>query len=239
MPKVKRPYSRVYWEVVDDDKFATVWGDNHSLATWLRLLMAADMAWPASSSLYDGVHRASVTRLCEVGLVDMQPGGRYRIHGLDKERQERSDAATDAVKTRYARTTPVADNQKLPSTEGLPRRAETSKDETSKDEPTARDAFSVMELVERLTTWGFNYRTGHKVHDTLVKDVETHGVDKVVREYEAFRIANPGPMDPPQLVFGVHNLLHPFAPSKAPAKGKGFNPTSDEAWDAFGGKDVA
>lgn len=105
--------------------------------------------------------------------------------------------------------------------------------------PAGDDAHAVMLLVERLTTWGFDYRTGHKVHDTLVKDVETHGVDKVVQEYEAFRVANPGPMDPPQLVFGVHNALHPFVPSKAPAKGKGFNPTSDEAWDAFGGKDVA
>jgi hypothetical protein len=97
-----------------------------------------------------------------------------------------------------------------------------------------------MLLVERLTTYGFDYRQGHRVYDTLVKDCEVHGVPKIVAEYQRFRIENPGPMDPPQLVFGVHNLLHPFASSKPPAKGKGYNPTSDEAWDAFGGRpDVA
>lgn len=214
MPKVKRPYSRVYWEVVDDPKFAHVWGDNNALATWLRLLMAADMAWPASAHLYDGVHRASVARLSEVGLVDLSPGGRYRIHGLDKERQERSDAATDAVRSRYARSTPVADKPYAPPTDGLPRQDEQSKDKTSKANTPTTDAFDVMLTVENLTRRPFNYREGHQVHDTLIGDVAAHGADKMSDEYRRFREAASGPVDAAQLVFGVHNALHPLVKAK-------------------------
>jgi hypothetical protein len=43
-----------------------------------------------------------------------------------------------------------------------------------------------------------------------------------------------------QFVQALRSVLEPMpGATKAPAKGKGFNPTSDEAWDAFGGKDVA
>lgn len=124
MPKIKRPYSRVYWEVLDDPKFEHVWPDDRALATWVRLLIAADMAWPASAALYHGVHRPSLDLLVGVHLVDMQAAGRYRIHGLDKERELRSDVAREAVSSRYARSTPVVraytDDDGMPSTEGLP-----------------------------------------------------------------------------------------------------------------------
>lgn len=101
MTKTRRPYSRVYWEAIDDPKFAHVWDDDHALAAWLRLLVAADMAWPASATLYHGVHRGALKRLCEVGLVDMQTGGRFRIHGLDKERAARARQASDAAAARW------------------------------------------------------------------------------------------------------------------------------------------
>jgi hypothetical protein len=101
MTKVRRPYSRVYWEALDDPKFADVWDHNDRLATWLRLLVAADMAWPASATFYAGISKTVVKVLCDVGLVDKQTGGRYRIHGLDKERQERSEYARDAAVTRW------------------------------------------------------------------------------------------------------------------------------------------
>jgi len=101
MTKVTRPYSRVYWEALDDPKFATVWDDDHNLSAWLRLLVAADMAWPASASLYHGVRRQALTVLCDVGLVDMQTSGRYRIHGLDKERTARARQASSAAAARW------------------------------------------------------------------------------------------------------------------------------------------
>lgn len=222
MPKVKRPYSRVYWEALDDPKFEHVWDDDHALSAWLRLLVSADMAWPASATLYDGVRRASLRKLCDVGLVDMQTGGRYRIHGLDKERQERSDVARESVSTRYARSTPVVrpypDTDYDRTTEGLlakQSKAKTSKDEQSKSNSApADDAYDVMLLVETLTRRPFSYREGHQVHDTLSGDVAAHGADRIAAEYRAFHERQTGPVDAAQLVFGVHNALHPLVKVK-------------------------
>lgn len=90
----RAPYSRVYWSIVDDPKFERVFDDDHHLATWLRLLIAADAIWPASPSMPVSARRASVKTLSDVGLVDLQANHRYRIHGLDAERGRRKDAAT-------------------------------------------------------------------------------------------------------------------------------------------------
>lgn len=141
MSRPDRPYSRVYWEAIDDTKFATVWDDDHALAAWLRLLVAADMAWPASPTLYHGIRRASLKVLCDAGLVDMQTGGRYRIHGLDKERDRRSTEARAAANIRHhgnaegMRPHPETDAPALRAqpngnAEGMP-----SQEEQSQEEP--------------------------------------------------------------------------------------------------------
>ena len=94
MTKVLRPYSRVYWEAIDDPKFVHIWDDDACLAWWLRLLVTADMAWPASATL-PGVPRKVIDVLSKPvegqahPLVDLQGRGRFRIHGLDRERQSR------------------------------------------------------------------------------------------------------------------------------------------------------
>jgi hypothetical protein len=149
MAKIKRPYSRVYWEALDDPKFAHVWDDDHALAAWLRLLVAADMAWPASATLYHGVRRPAIRKLCDVGLVDMQTSGRYRIHGLDKEREARSEEARTAANIRhhgtadgfpphtdtdYARNAPAVRPHPVGNAEGMPSQDEQSKDEKRRDE---------------------------------------------------------------------------------------------------------
>ncbi len=90
----RAPYSRVYWSIRDDAKFAAILGDDHHLAAWLRLLIAADMAYPASADLPATARRSSVKALVDAGLVDLVPGGMFRIHGLDAERERRKQAAT-------------------------------------------------------------------------------------------------------------------------------------------------
>lgn len=90
----RAPYSRVYWTVVDDLKFREVYDDDRALACWLRLLIVADQAWPASAPLPASARRVPVALLVRVGLVDLQSGGRYRIHGLDAERGTRRLSAT-------------------------------------------------------------------------------------------------------------------------------------------------
>lgn len=132
----RAPYSRIYWAVVDDPKFADVVDDDRAWALWTRLLMAADQSWPASPMLPLSTHRRSLDKLVAGGIVDLQAGGRYRIHGLDAERERRKQAAT--------RGTPTGDQLGTkrdadgPRTTGL-RQDEPHQDKTSSTEPTAPD----------------------------------------------------------------------------------------------------
>lgn len=90
----RAPYSRVYWSIVDDPKFSTIFDDDHHLATWLRLLVIADQAHPASANIPSGTRKSSIEALVTAGLVDLGTSYRYRIHGLDAERSMRREAAT-------------------------------------------------------------------------------------------------------------------------------------------------
>jgi len=141
MTKALDPYSRVYWRIVDDDRFSTIYGDDRHLAAWLRLLIAADQAWPASANLPASARPASVQALVDVGLVELRAKGIFRIHGLDAERSRRQDAAAAGASARWSgsnavgmRPHPVsnADGDAV----GMPRRAKTRRDETSIAETT-------------------------------------------------------------------------------------------------------
>lgn len=136
-------YSRVYWSIIDDPKFANVYDDDRALAAWLRLLLVADQAWPASAHLPTTVRRQAVAVLVGSGLVDLQAGGRYRIHGLDAERTRRKDAATRQPTGRDPSGSQQGPNRDPdgPDTTGLSReRDETRKDETSQAETVGREA---------------------------------------------------------------------------------------------------
>lgn len=89
----RQPYSRIYHGIVDDPKFATIYDDDRRLATWLRLLIVAEQAHPASAYIPEGTNRAALKALCDVGLIDIGTGRRFRIHGLDAERTRRSESA--------------------------------------------------------------------------------------------------------------------------------------------------
>jgi hypothetical protein len=86
-------YTRVYHSIVDDPKFSDVYDNDRRLATWLRLLIVAEQAYPASAYIPAGTNRTAVLALVECGLVDLGTGSRFRIHGLDAERTRRADAA--------------------------------------------------------------------------------------------------------------------------------------------------
>lgn len=87
-------YSRVYWTIVDDPKFVTIYDNDRHLSAWLRMLLIADQSHPASAHLPRNVRQSSVQALVDAGLVDLQPSHRYRIHGLDAERERRKALAT-------------------------------------------------------------------------------------------------------------------------------------------------
>ena len=90
----RAPYSRVYWTIIDDERFANVYKSDAALATWLRLLLIADQSWPASAHIPARSSRRAVRLLSAAGLIETIPGQLFRIHGLDAERERRSAAAT-------------------------------------------------------------------------------------------------------------------------------------------------
>jgi hypothetical protein len=95
------PYARVYHSIIDDPKFATIYDNDRYLATWLRLLILAEQAYPGSALLPRGTSRASVQALSDAGLIDVGEHGRYRVHGLASEREMRSQSARNAAAVRW------------------------------------------------------------------------------------------------------------------------------------------
>lgn len=89
MTKPLDPYSRVYWRVAEDERFTTIFGDDHHFAAWVRLLMLADAMYPTVAPIPATARRASVRALADAGLIDLLPGGLYRVHGLKAERDRR------------------------------------------------------------------------------------------------------------------------------------------------------
>ena len=125
MPAPTDPYSRHYWRFADE--YPDVYANDHAYALWGRLLRLGDMAWPSAAHLPYGVRRVALDGLVSAGLIFLESGGRFRVRGMDKERQGRSDAAKYAVGKRweYARTTDrIADGTSDRNTEGIPSRAE-------------------------------------------------------------------------------------------------------------------
>ncbi len=113
-----RPYSRVYWDLVDDPMFAEVYGNVAAFGTWCQLLMIADALYPASAPL---PRKTYVVRLLlESGLIQERPGNRYVIRGLEGERERRSAIGRNAAAVRY---------QSVSSANPMPRRDETRRDE--------------------------------------------------------------------------------------------------------------
>ncbi len=158
MTRAERPYSRIYHEVMDDPKFDGIREDVRHFGTWALLLVVADMAWPSSAYLPPAPKR-SVDALVDRGLVDILPGGRYRIHGLDRERGERTAQTSEAGKMRAAFAVRVAGRftsghtsvraSDIPAVAGSADQRPTSVDKTSQEETSQVDA---LDTYFRLTT---------------------------------------------------------------------------------------
>lgn len=115
-----RPYSRVYHSIADDPMFADVYRDREALGAWLQMLLVADAMYPTSAPLPRS--NRAVTRLIDAGLVVVLAGNRYTIRGLKAERERRSASARNAAAVRWHSES---------NAKAMPRRDETSKDETS------------------------------------------------------------------------------------------------------------
>jgi hypothetical protein len=140
-------YVRVYYSIIDDPKFVDIYDDDHHLAAWLRLLLGADAVWPASAHLPTNVRRASVRALVDVGLVDVS-GHRYRLHGLDAERERRGQSGRNAAAMRWQ-----SDRIRTSDADPMPSLAKPSKDEQRLAEARADDpADAYWQLTGRFPT---------------------------------------------------------------------------------------
>jgi hypothetical protein len=187
-------YSRVYWEIIDDPKFATIYDNNDHLATWLRLLIAADQAWPASAHVPATAKRSSVSALAVAGLIDVM-SGRYRVRGLDSEREKRAEAARIGGKaSAVARTNEEQTFSKRSET--VPPLGEPSRDEPRQDETSRDSARVAREPIDRIVdVWmSVKYRVpSEKQRAFLFAYLQTFDVSGEAR---AERLILSNPQDP-------------------------------------------
>jgi hypothetical protein len=123
-----RPFVRVYHADMIND-YPEVWDDDAALATWLRLLVAADGSWPASAELPRYAKARAIDSLTDPGLVIPIGTHRFRIKGLDAERSARADAARNAAAKRWQ-----SDSNAGASRAPMPNRAEPSQTEPNQKE---------------------------------------------------------------------------------------------------------
>lgn len=172
-----RPYSRVYWELLDDPKFETIRADVRHLGTWTLMLLVADMAFPAPAFL-PPAPKASVQALADAGLVELLSGGRFRLHGLQAERSRRSAIASLGAAARWSDRTPNAmQTHSERNANGMPSRDETRRDE---DKP-RQDETSIApadDPVDALYVRTGRYPAG-KVKEWAVDLGQRHGDAKV------------------------------------------------------------
>jgi hypothetical protein len=134
------PYSRLYHTLVDDPRFFTVYDHDARFATWVRLLMLADAAYPASAPLPNGVNKAVLRHLVEVaGLVELVPGGRYRIHGMRKERQSRAEWGKNMARSRGARLVTPLNESLNESLNGPVERGRSARQDETRQEKDRQD----------------------------------------------------------------------------------------------------
>jgi len=197
-----RPYSRVYWEVIDDLRFVGIYDSDRNLSTWIRLLIGADAMYPSAAPLPRGASGAAVSALIGAGLVEMVGKDHYRLHGMASERASRSDRgraggiqrATSAVRDDAGR---FAGEDAGPAYQRGPNQRsqldETSKDETSKDE-TSKARAAEEEPEGEAITWlarhGCYIVPGNGYHRQLIAAVEHHGVNAVIGMFD--RLAEAG-----------------------------------------------
>src|SRR4051794_2177655 len=81
-------YVRIYQQIREDTKFATVLYDDRAFAAYVRLLMDADLAYPVKPSLPAWLTKYARDRLEKAGILVVK-GQSYTLSGLRKERESR------------------------------------------------------------------------------------------------------------------------------------------------------
>lgn len=181
-------YVRVYYAILDDPKFETVYEDDRHLAAWLRLLIVADQTWPGYPPIPAQTRTASFKALLAVGLVDAMPKHCYRIHGLDAERMKRSQSARNAAASRWqsASNAPASESQSGRNASHTRTESESESESPSlrsgiADKP--RPPSERQRVVSWLTSHGLTRPTGYVLTD-LTAVVKGTSADAVIASFE-------------------------------------------------------
>lgn len=100
MARTDRPYVRVYYVDLERD-YPAIYANDTATATWLRLLVLSEKAWPIDPELPRSVKSRGLRLLTAAGLVKLLDGHRYQIKGYRKERGAREARAKGAADTRW------------------------------------------------------------------------------------------------------------------------------------------
>jgi hypothetical protein len=172
------------------------------------------MAWPAPAFRPPTVTTASYRVLVSAGLVDEMSGGRYRVHGLDAERNRRRDSATrlrtgrDPVGTQAGPSWEAVGKQPV-RTHRAEGRDETRRDEGETNARATDERFDAPE--QEALTWlakhGCDVRPGNGYHQRLVVAVEHHGVNALIGMMDRLAAAGTKAGDTKGFLFGAIDTL--------------------------------
>lgn len=82
------------------DEHPDIFYNDALFATYIRLRLLADASWPASAELPVQARKASVKVLADRGLI-VVTGYSFRVPDIDEERMDRSNAASNAARSRW------------------------------------------------------------------------------------------------------------------------------------------
>lgn len=209
------PYVRVYYRIVDDPKFATVYDDDAALSLWLRLLLVADATYPMPAPIPHGTKRRPLARLVEVGLVDEAPGGRFRMHGMASERDRRSDQARAAAGQRWQ-------SGRNATASGTGMHSEPSNSEPSHStpshangratpaDPTGSDLINLQVLAEELTGQPYALvNLAGRMGEMVRHQLSAKGLREVERTWRSVAAAAGPEPTIRQIVLGADDALFP------------------------------
>lgn len=126
------------------DEHPDVFYSDALFATYVRLRMIADASWPASADLPVNARKSSIKTLADKGLI-VVTGYSFRVPDLDDDRAVRSDAASNAARSRWGNADRIADGNALV----MPTRAEADQSRPNQLSSDGREDLEAFLLVTR------------------------------------------------------------------------------------------
>lgn len=224
-------YARIYQSIRNDPKFDTVRDDERALGAYVRLLMEAELTFPAHPLLPASLSRYARNLLIKAGLL-LISGSHYTISGLKAEREARYGAgrgrkkypSDGAPKPETSRSDSVVTSESIRNPRagaGAHSPSPSFSESSSTEERGAgeRNGEGVVDDLDGAHLWLSKHRADVPYEGRagleLAQLVRQHGTPRVIAAMETLGAQHDGR----QYIFGVLPILnpipHPAAVSKA------------------------